>query len=137
MDALLSSCKNAQKELLKLSNEDRNNMLIKINKALLNNIDKIIEANKVDLDNAVKNNMKKSMMDRLMLNEKRIRDIADSILDIRDLPDYIGEVIEELNPKSTIKIKKVRVPFGVICVIFESRPNVCVDITSLYLMRVC
>ncbi len=133
MDALLSSCKNAQKELLKLSNEDRNNMLIKINRALLNNIDKIIEANKVDLDNAVKNNMKKSMMDRLMLNEKRIRDIADSILDIRDLPDYIGEVIEELNPKSTIKIKKVRVPFGVICVIFESRPNVCVDITSLCL----
>ena len=57
--------------------------------------------------------------------------ISSSILDIRGLPDYIGEVIEELKPKSTIKIKKIRVPFGVICVIFESRPNVCVDIASL------
>ncbi len=133
MDALLNSCKNAQKELLKLSNADRNKMLEKINKALLANIDEIIKANKLDLDNAEKNGMSKSMMDRLMLNKERIEAIASSILDIRRLPDYIGEIIEELKPKSTIKIKKIRVPFGVICVIFESRPNVCVDITSLCL----
>ena len=131
MDVLLNNCKNAQKELLKLSNQDRNNMLIKINEALLNNIDDILKANKIDLDNALKNGMSKSMMDRLMLDEKRIKAIAESIMDIKNLPDYIGEVIEELKPKSKIKIKKIRVPFGVICVIFESRPNVCVDIAVL------
>ena len=131
MDALLNNCKNAQKELLKLSNDDRNLMLERISKALMDNLDSIIEANKIDLDNAVKNGMSKSMMDRLMLDEKRLKAISESIIDIRNLPDYIGEVIEELKPKSTIKIKKIRVPFGVICVIFESRPNVCVDIASL------
>ena len=131
MDVLLNNCKNAQKELLKLSNSDRNKMLERISKALLDNLDIIIKANKIDLDNAIKNGMSKSMMDRLMLDEKRLKDISSSILDIRGLPDYIGEVIEELKPKSTIKIKKIRVPFGVICVIFESRPNVCVDIASL------
>ena len=133
MDSLLNSCKIAQKELLKLSNSDRNQLLVNINKALIENIDLILKANKIDLDNAVKNNMSKSMQDRLMLDEKRIRNIADSILDIKGLPDYVGEVIEELKPKSTIKVKKIRVPFGVICVIFESRPNVCVDIASLTL----
>ena len=131
MDALLSRCKNAQKELLKLSNEDRNQMLININKALLDNIDEIIKCNKVDLENAIKNNMSKAMQDRLKLDENRIKAIADSILEIKALPDYLGEVIEELTPKSTFSIKKIRVPFGVICVIFESRPNVCVDITAL------
>ena len=133
MEKLLNNVKEAQKELLKLTNDDRNLILENINKALLNNIDEIIEANKQDLANAVKNDMSKAMQDRLKLDEKRIKAIADSILDIRKLPDYIGEVIEELNPKSTIKVKKIRVPFGVICVIFESRPNVCVDIAALTL----
>ena len=133
MDELLINVKEAQKELLKLTNEKRNMLLENINKALLNNIDIIINANKIDLDNAIKNNMSKAMQDRLKLDEARIKNIASSILDIRNLPDYIGEEIEELSPKSTIKVKKIRVPFGVICVIFESRPNVCVDIAGLTL----
>lgn len=133
MDSLLNKTKIAQKELLTLSSNDRNKLLENMNKALLQHKDEIIKANLIDLENAEKNGMSKSMQDRLKLDDKRIENIAESILDIRKLPDYIGEVIEELNPKSTIKVKKIRVPFGVICVIFESRPNVCVDIASLTL----
>ena len=133
MDSLLNKTKIAQKELLTLSDNDRNKLLENMNKALLQHKDEIIKANLIDLENALKNGMSKSMQDRLKLDDKRIENIAESILDIRKLPDYIGEVIEELNPKSTIKVKKIRVPFGVICVIFESRPNVCVDIASLTL----
>ena len=133
MDSLLNKTKIAQKELLTLSDNDRNKLLENMNKALLQYKDEIIKANLIDLENALKNGMSKSMQDRLKLDDKRIENIAESILDIRKLPDYIGEVIEELNPKSTIKVKKIRVPFGVICVIFESRPNVCVDIASLTL----
>ena len=59
MDVLLNNCKNAQKELLKLSNNDRNIMLERISKALLDNLDIIIKANKIDLDNAIKNGMSK------------------------------------------------------------------------------
>ena len=133
MDTLLNKTKEAQKELLKLSNADRNLILERINKALIQNSEDIINANLIDLENAKLNNMPNAMLDRLKLDDKRIKAIADSILDIRNLPDYIGEVIEELKPKSTIKIKKIRVPFGVIAVIFESRPNVCVDIATLCL----
>lgn len=133
MDNLLNKTKIAQKELLKLSNNERNQLLVSINKALIENMDTILKANKIDIENAINNNMSKAMQDRLLLTEERIKNIAESILDVRYLPDYIGEVIEKLKPKSTIRIKKVRVPFGVICVIFESRPNVCVDITALTL----
>ena len=96
MDTLLNKTKEAQKELLKLSNADRNLILERINKALIQNSEDIINANLIDLENAKLNNMPNAMLDRLKLDDKRIKAIADSILDIRNLPDYIGEVIEEL-----------------------------------------
>ena len=92
-----------------------------------------MKANGEDLLNAEKSGMSDAMKDRLRLDEKRLIGISDGVKAVRELPDYVGEVIEELNPKSGIKIKKIRVPFGVICAIFESRPNVCVDIASLCL----
>ena len=131
MNTLLNNCKMASKELLKLSNDERNLCLEKISKALLDNIDYILENNKIDVSKAKENGISSVMVDRLTLNENKIKNIAESCIDVMHLPNYIGETIEELKPKSTIKIKKVRVPFGVICVIFESRPNVAVDISAL------
>ena len=133
MDESLNKCKNAQKELLLLDGETRGELLKKIEVALIENRDYILKANEKDLLNAEKSGMSDAMKDRLRLDEKRLIGISDGVKAVRELPDYVGEVIEELNPKSGIKIKKIRVPFGVICAIFESRPNVCVDIASLCL----
>ncbi|MCR5349644.1 MAG: glutamate-5-semialdehyde dehydrogenase [Acholeplasmatales bacterium] len=131
MDSLLNSCKLAQKELLKLSNENRNKCLENISKALKDNIKFILEENEKDINNAKANGISSVMVDRLKLDEKRLNNIADSVIDVMNLKDYIGEVIEEFNPENGLNIKKIRVPFGVICAIFESRPNVSVDITAL------
>ena len=133
MDELLSKCKSAQKGLLLLSGEERNALLIKIKNALGRCSEEILKANETDIINAENSGVSKSMQDRLRLDEKRIREIACGIEEVVDLPDYVGERIEETTARSGIRIKKIRVPFGVICAIFEARPNVAVDIACLCL----
>ena len=76
------------------------------------------------INNAHNNGISQVMVDRLSLNKNKILSIADSIIDVMKLPNYIGEVIEEWTTETGLKIKKVRVPFGVIAAVFESRPNV-------------
>ena len=135
MDTLLNNCKIASKELLKLSNDDRNKLLLNISNALKdeNNINVILKANEMDVANAHNNGISQVMVDRLSLNKNKILSIADSIIDVMKLPNYIGEVIEKWTTETGLKIKKVRVPFGVIAAVFESRPNVAVDISVLTL----
>ncbi len=135
MDILLNNCKNASKELLKLSSNDRNLLLERISSALKdkNNIKDILKANELDVSNAHENGISQVMVDRLSLTEDKIVKIADSILDVIKLPNYIGETIEEWKTETGLTIKKVRVPFGVIAAVFESRPNVAVDIAVLTL----
>ena len=135
MDILLNNCKLAQKELMKLSNDDRDNLLIKISNALKedNNIEDILKANLIDINNAKENGISQVMVDRLSLNKNKIINIADAVLDVKNLPNYIGEIIEEWKTPTNLNIKKVRVPFGVIAAVFESRPNVAIDISVLAL----
>ena len=132
MDTILNKCKQSVFSLNKLSEDDINNLLLRIKDGLKNNVDNIIEENKKDLE-AAKNLIKPQMMDRLTLNEKRIQGLCDSIDDLVKLPNYIGEVIEEIKRPNGLVIKKVRVPFGVIAAIFEARPNVAIDIACLCL----
>ena len=132
MDTILNKCKQSVFSLNKLNEDDINNLLLKIKDGLKNNVDYIIEENKKDLE-AAKNLIKPQMMDRLTLNEKRIQGLCDSIDDLVKLPNYIGEVIEEIKRPNGLVIKKVRVPFGVIAAIFEARPNVAIDIACLCL----
>ena len=132
MDTILSKCKESVFSLNKLSENDINSLLLKIKDGLINNKDFILEENKKDLE-AAKNLIKPQMMDRLALNDKRIQGLCDSIDTLVKLPNYIGEVIEEIKRPNGLVIKKVRVPFGVIGAIFEARPNVAIDITCLCL----
>ena len=131
MDDLFNRCKEAQKQLIKIGSEERKKLLFLIADAISANADSILKANRIDIENARENGMTPAFIDRLSLDEKRLKGIVGGIRDVADLPDAIGETIEELKPRSTIKIKKIRVPFGVICVIFEARPNVCADIAAL------
>ena len=130
---ILEKVKNASKELNNLSTFEKNNAIIKIAEALVQNSEEILKANKLDLENGKKKNLTSAMLNRLELTEDKLKNIASDMIKISKLNDPVGEVIETYTHANGIKIDKVRVPFGVICAIYESRPNVSVDIACLCL----
>lgn len=91
----------------------------------------LLSANALDIKKAEEAGMNPGLIDRLRLSPERIEGIAEGIRQVADLPDYIGEVIEETTRPNGLNIKKVRVPLGVVGIIFESRPNVTADAFSL------
>ncbi len=133
LNKILSDVKKASYELQTLNTNQKNEMIINIAKALIKNKNIILNANKLDIDNAINNSLTSAMINRLELNENKILSIADDMIKISNLNDPIGEIIETYNHPNGLVIKKERVPFGVICAIFESRPNVSVDIACLCL----
>lgn len=136
MSYILTLGENAKKvksELMTASTGKKNDALIKISEELKNNIDLIIEKNNIDIANAEKNGMSKSMLDRLKLDEKRIEAIANACVNLSKLDDPVGEIVGGGVRPNGMKIEKVRVPMGVIGIIYEARPNVTVDAASLCL----
>ncbi|GJM73043.1 hypothetical protein HMSSN036_52590 [Paenibacillus macerans] len=93
----------------------------------------IIAANEEDLRRGRENGTSSSMLDRLALNEKRIKDIAEGLRQIVALPDPVGDVLETIDRPNGLHIVKKRVPLGVIGIIYEARPNVTVDAMGLCL----
>lgn len=133
IETLGAKAKTAEHAAASASAKLKNEALKSIADALIENTSLIIEKNKLDLDNAVSNGMSVSMQDRLMLNEKRISDIASSVLKLIEAEDLIGSVDYGVIRPNGLKICKTRVPLGVIGIIFESRPNVTVDAATLCL----
>jgi len=127
----LLNVKKAQKELELLSNEKRNEMLKSIADALENNKDIILKANELDIKNAKESGLSSAMIERLTLNDSRINGLIESTKSLISLHNYVGELIEKIERPNGLIIDKVMVPFGVIAIIFESRPNVSVDIAGL------
>ena len=120
-------------ELAKLSTEEKNAALEAIASALEKNALDIKAANAVDVANAKANGLAPAMVDRLMLTDARFQSMVDGVRHIATLPDPVGEELWTRERPSGITIKKVRVPFGVVCVVFESRPNVFIDTAALCL----
>ena len=120
-------------ELAKLSTEEKNAALEAIASALEKNAADIKAANVVDVTNAKANGLAPAMVDRLMLTPARFQSMVDGVRHIATLPDPVGEELWTRERPSGITIKKVRVPFGVVCVVFESRPNVFIDTAALCL----
>ena len=120
-------------ELAKLSTEEKNAALEAIASALEKNAADIKAANAVDVANAKANRLAPAMVDRLMLTDARFQSMVDGVRHIATLPDPVGEELWTRERPSGITIKKVRVPFGVVCVVFESRPNVFIDTAALCL----
>ena len=114
-----------------LSSSEKNKILEEMARALLSNAGVILKANKKDLILAKKAKLSAVLIDRLVLSEKRIKDMADSLLSVAKLDDPVGKEIESWKVPSGLKIHKVRVPIGVIAVIYESRPNVTADCIGL------
>jgi len=111
--------------------EEKNAMLQIIAGALTEHAETIIAANQADLAESA--DKPAHFLDRLALNEKRIRDIAAGLEQLIALPDPIGEVLEEWDAASGLRIQKTRVPLGVIAIIYEARPNVTADAVGLCL----
>ncbi len=118
---------------LAVMGEEKNDALKLIAKALIDNTDAILAANKIDVDNGRANGLTESIIDRLSLSKARIEGMAQGVLDVVALPDPIGAVLSGSKRPNGLNITKVRVPIGVIGIIFEARPNVTSDAASLCL----
>ncbi len=123
--------KKAAMVLMTTGTAAKNKALTEIANAIASRKNEIIAANKLDTDEAVKNGMSASLLDRLTLNEARIDGIVSSIYEVIELPDPIGEVLERFTRPNGMEVEKRTVPLGVIGIIFESRPNVTVDAAVL------
>lgn len=117
--------------LAKLSTTEKNNILVQVADNLVRNSTYILENNNIDIQIARKAEIKESLIDRLLLTEERIEAMASGLIQISDLDDPIGEVLYMKERPNGLKIGKKRVPFGVIGIIYESRPNVTIDAFGL------
>ena len=115
------------------SSELKNRALTEIAKDIKANSDAIISANEKDLAAACENGMSASLLDRLTLNLDRIFAMAEGIITLTELPDPVGEVLEETVRPTGIKITKISCPMGVIGIIYEARPNVTADAAAISL----
>ena len=127
------SAKAASRRLACLSAEVKNKALANIADDLLTKKDKILAANKVDCQEAEASEIGTAMLDRLILNSSRLEAIAHDVLAVAALPDPVGEVFDMSTLPNGLLVGKKHVPFGVIGAIYESRPNVTIDISVLCL----
>lgn len=133
IETLGSNAVKVKKILAVADTGKKNSALAEISRALIENSDKIIEANQNDLTAAKESGMSVSMQDRLMLNEDRIKGIASAVDELIKLEDPIGKVDNGSVRPNGMRITKIRVPMGVIGMIYESRPNVTADAATLCL----
>lgn len=127
---ILAAVSMASIEVRRLSLEQKKNILFRLSQLLISHQEIIILENKKDLDKMDDSNPKK---DRLLLNESRIKDLADSLHDIVKLEDPAGKVLIDNHAENGLHIQKITVPMGVVGVIYEARPNVTIDVAALCL----
>ena len=140
MAATLTTAASTQEKLLRaraasarlalLSTSEKNALLLAISDAIEANEKDILAANREDVENA---GLEGAMRDRLLLTSERVKDMARGVREVAALPDPIGETLAEWTKANGLRIRKVRVPLGVVGIIYESRPNVTVDTAVLAL----
>ena len=123
--------KEAEPFLRVMDREHKDQVLLQAAEYLVKEADFILKANEADMENGRKRGMKESLLDRLNLTAERIEGMAEGLRQIAALPDPIGEVIADWVPENGLRIKRVRVPLGVIGIIYEARPNVTADAFGL------
>jgi len=133
MELLGSEAKSASEVLSNLSSEKKNSALNRIAKILEKDKEVILKANNLDLSKAKSNAVEEALIDRLELTRPRINSMIGGLVSVAELPDPIGSITELKPTPSGIKISQMRVPLGVIGIIYESRPNVTADAAALCL----
>lgn len=131
IENIAERARNASLSLAGAQTSQKNDALQRISQGLEINRKTLIEENQKDLDAAEKNGLSTAMIDRLRLTHDRIDGMVSGLRKLIDLPDPVGELIDEKDRPNGLKIKKVRTPIGVIGIIYESRPNVTIDCAGL------
>jgi glutamate-5-semialdehyde dehydrogenase len=133
MEQFLIEAKQSSNIVATLTTKEKNQVLNDMADALLKNVALIEEENKKDITAGHENNLSSALMDRLLLNEARIKDMANAIKEIAMLKEPVGRILEGWSTESGLNIQKITVPIGVIGIIYESRPNVTSDTAALCL----
>ena len=133
LQTLAKRAKHASIALAQTSSTQRNDALLAAADALIDQSAAILSANAVDLANAQRTESAPTVIDRLRLNEARVEAMAAGLRDVVGLPDPIGEVVEGFVRPNGLRIRRVRVPLGVVGIVYENRPNVTSDAAGLCL----
>ncbi len=131
MDTFLKNAKEASHVLATLSSKMKTDVLLDMAQALEDNYSLIMQENQKDLELARQNNLTKALIDRLILDQKSIQNMAQAIREIAALKEPVGRVLDGWVVPSGLRIEKVSIPIGVIAIIYESRPNVTSDTAAL------
>ncbi len=132
MNEMLENAKLAKADITLLDTEKKNLLLNKMADSLIRNSEEILSANQTDIDNAY-GKISEVMLDRLRLTKSRIEDMAKGIREVANLKDPVGMILSEEKKANGLTVRKVSVPFGVVAIIYESRPNVTADAAALAL----
>jgi glutamate-5-semialdehyde dehydrogenase len=133
IDQIGINAKKAARILAKTSSEQKNHALQAMSKYMLADKKIILEANKLDIENSKSKNLSESFIDRLELNDERVKSISDTLLEIESFKDPVGKILDSWQRPNGMHISRVSTPLGVIGIIFESRPNVTADAGALSL----
>ncbi len=131
LEQIGQKAKEAEPLLRVMNGEKKNQVLLRAAEYLVKDTEFILSANETDMENGRERGMKEGLLDRLKLTKERIEGMAEGLCQIAALPDPIGGVISEWTPENGLDIRKVRVPLGVIGIIYEARPNVTADAFGL------
>lgn len=131
MIEILKKAKNSQSSLKTLTPQDKEKTIKDMAKFVRIYKDEILKANKIDIENAINAGLSKAMIDRLRLDDKRMEDIIKSLNQTAILKDPTNRVLDSWVNYAGLEFKKISIPLGVVCVIYESRPNVTTEVASL------
>jgi len=129
--AKAQKAREAARKLAYISTDIKNDALLAMADSLLKNTYNILEANELDIREADKNGLSRALIDRLLLNQARVADMANGLAMVASLPDPVGEVESMWTRPNGLRIGRTRVPLGVVGIIYEARPNVTVDAAGL------
>jgi glutamate-5-semialdehyde dehydrogenase len=130
---IAADARQASIAMARLSSGAKDELLMNMALALVNNASHLMEENRKDLENGEKKGLSAAMLDRLMLDEKRIKAMAEGLREVVALPDPVGEVTRMWRRPNGLQVGKMRIPLGVIGIVYEARPNVTADAAALCL----
>ncbi|MCW4030985.1 MAG: glutamate-5-semialdehyde dehydrogenase [Candidatus Bathyarchaeota archaeon] len=133
IEEICKKAKNASEQIANTSAEQKNNALCNMADSIQKNCVEILQANKKDVEAARAKGVKAALIDRLILNKKRITNMANNLREIAELPDSVGEIVKTWSRPNGLIIGQLRVPLGVIGIIYESRPDVTSEASGLCL----
>lgn len=131
VEELCQSAKKAYRQIRKLNSSKKNAVLSRLAKALIDRKEEILKENAKDLEAGKSKGLSSALLDRLALDEKRITNLSNAVQEIKALPDPVGEATRGLTLPNGVRLITKRVPLGVVMVIYESRPNVTIDVGAL------